>query len=147
MQIALHFVHLIVIIIKTIDTMEENEMAVSKNNRKKGKKRKKGHMDPQKLALVSEKETETTPEEKTDWLSFVSVGILLVGFLGAMFTSYGLIFYPITFAGALMSLLRTKWDTTSHKISNVCYIVYGVTVAIVWIGMLTGKATITSIRW
>lgn len=137
MQIALHFTSRIVIIVRTVESMEENEMAVSKNNRKKGKKRTKGHMAPPKPVEVEEEQA--APEEKTDWINMVSLALLLIGFLGAIFTSYALVFYPITFVGGLISLLRTKWDTTSHKISKVCYIVYCVTVAVVWVGMLTGK--------
>lgn len=112
-------------------------MAVSKGNRKKGKKRTKNHMSPQKQV----EEKQVTPKEKTDLYSLAGLAIMLVGFLGAMLTPYGLIFYPVTFVGAFMGMMRSKWDTTMHKLSTVGYVAYCVVVALAWIGTLTGKIT------
>lgn len=113
-------------------------MAVSKNNRRRTKKRTKNHMSPQKQA---DKLDEARAESKSsiDWFSLTGFALMLVGFLAATFTPYGLICYPITFVGALMCLIKTKPDTSHHKVSFVCYIIYCVAVAIMWVSLLMNQ--------
>lgn len=111
-------------------------MAVSKNNRKKSKKRSKGHAAPQTQEIQ-----QTNAQRMRDWnreqiYKFAALGIMVVGFLIAMFTPYGIVGYPITFVGSLLCLFKTKWDTTNHKISFVCYIVYCILVAMLWIQLI-----------
>ena len=112
-------------------------MAASKNNRKKGKKRTKGHKSPVRTPAEQSAKKRT----EYDWFGMAGLALMLAGFLGAMFTPYGLAFYPITFVGALMGLVKSKWDTTPHKISVVCYIVYCLLVAYMWVGILTGRVS------
>lgn len=115
-------------------------MAVSKNNRRKPKKRTKNHMSPQKQVKQTQ-EKQAAPKATLDWFSIAGFALMLIGFLVATFTSYSIAFYPVTFVGAVMCLMKTKWDTRAHKISFVCYIVYCVAVAIMWVGILTGTIT------
>ncbi len=112
-------------------------MAVSKNNRRKGKKRTKAHASPVRQG----EEKQESKYGGYDWFSMAGLAIMLAGFLGAMFTQYGLVFYPITFVGAVMGLVRTRWDTWPHKVTVICYIVYCIAVAGMWIGMLTGRVS------
>lgn len=113
-------------------------MAVSKNNRRKGKKRTKAHAAP---VRQTEEKQEPSNRGGYDWFNMAGLAIMLAGFLGAMFTQYGLVFYPITFVGAVMGLVRTRWDTWPHKVTVICYIVYCIAVAGIWIGMLTGRVS------
>lgn len=112
-------------------------MAVSKNNRKKSKKRQQ-HMSPVKRA-----EREAEQEKKSslgiEWVSFIGLILMVMGFVVAMFSDYGIVGYPVSFVGAAMSLSQTKWDTRRNKISVVSYIVYCAAVAFMWINILMGK--------
>ncbi|HIV67593.1 MAG TPA: hypothetical protein IAA32_01850 [Candidatus Butyricicoccus stercorigallinarum] len=107
-------------------------MAVSKNNRRKGKKRAKGR-------AAQARPAEAARRRSYDWLGMVGLALMLAGFLGAMFTPYGLVFYPVTFAGAVIGLVQTRRDAWHHKITFVCYIIYCIAVAVMWVGMLTGR--------
>lgn len=109
-------------------------MAVSKNNRRKGKKRAKPHGSSAHQA----EEKQVSKYGTFDWFNMTGLALMLMGFLGAMFTEYGVIFYPATFVGAGMGLIKTKWDTRQHKVTVVSYIIYCIAVAVMWIGMLTG---------
>lgn len=125
----------------TDEGMEVNKMAVSKNNRRKPKKRTKNHAAPQGQTAKQSGGQASASKQKMDLFGLTGFALMLAGFLAATFTPYQLIFYPITFIGALMCLLKTKWDTRTHKISFVCYIVYCAAVAVMWVGLLTGKIT------
>ncbi len=112
-------------------------MAVSKNNRRKTKKRQQ-HMSP-----VKREERTAQPDNKSslgiEWISFIGLILMVLGFVVAMFSDYGIVGYPVSFAGAAMSLSQTKWDTRRNKISIVSYIVYCAAVAYMWINILMGK--------
>ena len=116
-------------------------MAVSKNNRKKGKKRVKGHMAP--AGAVPKPGDKLTPEQmeqkqmlKKNNRGLIGMLIMLLGFAGGMFTDYGLICYPISVVGAMMGLLSIKRKTKRDTVIYVCYVVYIAAIATVWFEML-----------
>lgn len=115
-------------------------MATSKNNRKKGKKRQKSRSAQQ----AQEKRNAAEVTRMRDWkrdqvINFVALVIMVGGFLVATFTSYGIVGYPIAALGAAVSLVRTKWDTTNHKISIVCYVAVIILLMLSWFNMLNGN--------
>lgn len=115
-------------------------MATSKNNRKKGKKRAKNHAARQAQEQKSASEVKRVRDWKQEQvISFVALAIMVVGFLLASFTSYSIIGYPVAALGAAVGLVRTKWDTTNHKITIVCYVVIIVLLMLTWFSMLGGN--------
>ena len=114
-------------------------MATSKNNRKKGKKRAKNRSPQQVQEKNAAKVKRVRDWKREQVISFVALAIMVVGFLLASFTSYGIIGYPIAALGAAVGLVRTKWDTTHHKITIVCYVVMIVLLMLAWFETLGVK--------
>ncbi len=117
-------------------------MATSKNNRKKGKKRAKSHSVQQ----TQDRRSAADVKRVRDWkreqvLSFAALAVMVAGFLIASFTSYGIIGYPLAALGAAIGMVRTKWDTTNHKITIVCFIVVIVLSMLTWFSILSGNQT------
>ena len=110
-------------------------MATSKNNRKKGKKRTKGRAASQ--SQRSRTEVKRVRDWKSDqFIDFIALAVMVAGFLLACFTDYGVVGYPLAAVGAAIGLVRTKWDTTNHKITIVCYIVIIILLVLTWFGIL-----------
>ena len=115
-------------------------MAVSKNNRKKSKKRVKGHAAPITNTTMSK---ELTPEQmeqkqmlKNNNRGLIYMLVMLLGFAGGMFTDYGIVCYPISIAGALAGLFSMKRRTKRDTVIYICYIVYIAAIATVWFEMV-----------
>ena len=113
-------------------------MAQSKHNRKKSKKKNK-HAASRREAGGSAQRARSW--NRTQRAKFISLGVLVVGFLVAMLGgTASLIGYPISFAGAVACLVQTPWDTTNHKITKVVLCMFCILSAIQFVLLLTGNA-------
>ena len=118
-------------------------MAVSKNNRRKGKKRKQNHAAPkveQRLTEAQKQELEEKKKENNKFLklSIVACVIMVIGFVIG-WAGYGVIGYPISFVGAVMGLVMTRKQDRGRKVTIVCYSIYCVLVAYMWIFELMSR--------
>lgn len=111
-------------------------MAVSKNNRKKGKKRTPSHRAP---VTAQQREQKTRIEEKQRVqekqnlrLSLIAVAIMGVGLFVAWRWSR-LIGYPITFVGGLAGIYAERKSGKQRKLTLICYTIYCILVAYMWI--------------
>lgn len=111
-------------------------MAVSKNNRKKGKKRQEVRRRPVTEAQlraqekIAQQEAKDAGHERT--VSFLAILLMFAGFVVAML-GYRIIGYPITFIGALVSVFMTPKDLKHRKLTIGLCIVYMVMVAVLWL--------------
>ena len=110
-------------------------MAVSKGNRKKHK-RNKNHSAPEgfgKKKTAQEQAEQAAAMEKKRWrTSMVALILMVVGFLIAA-AGYHFVGYPITFAGGVLGLHSARTLTKGRKVTIVCYTIYCVLTAYMWI--------------
>lgn len=111
-------------------------MAVSKNNRKKGKKRAQSHRAPvtqqQRKQELQVDEAMQQKEKKRFRMSLVAIAVMAIGLFVAWKWSR-LIGYPITFVGGLVGLYAARQQDKGRKVTIVCYSIYCVLVAYMWI--------------
>ena len=111
-------------------------MAVSKNNRKKGKKRAQSHRAPfteqQRKQELQVDEAMQQKEKKRFRMSLVEIAVMAIGLFVAWKWSR-LIGYPITFVGGLVGLYAARQQDKGRKVTIVCYSIYCVLVAYMWI--------------
>ena len=111
-------------------------MAVSKNNRKKGKKRAQSHRAPvteqQRKQELQVDEAMQQKEKKRFRMSLVAIAVMAIGLFVAWKWSR-LIGYPITFVGRLVGLYAARQQDKGRKVTIVCYSIYCVLVAYMWI--------------
>ena len=112
-------------------------MAVSKNNRRKKTKRTQNHCAPagfgqkQQAKVAAQQEQEAI--EKKRWrISMLALVFMVVGFLIAA-QGNRFIGYPITFVGGVLGLYSARTLSKGRKITIVCYTIYCVLVAYMWI--------------
>ncbi|HIV67592.1 MAG TPA: hypothetical protein IAA32_01845 [Candidatus Butyricicoccus stercorigallinarum] len=111
-------------------------MAVSKNNRKNGKKRTKGHRAPvtdeQRKRAVQVNTEAQEREKKRFRLSLIAIAVMAVGLFIA-WQGYRIFGYPITFVGGLAGLYAARHQDKGRKVTIVCYTIYCLLVAYMWI--------------
>lgn len=117
-------------------------MAVSKNTRKKSKKRTQNHSAPvntaEKLKREQEAEAQRRETKKHLWQSIAAPILMLVGVLIAYI--FGIrIGYPISFAGGLWGMYAAHFQEKGKRMTMVCYGAYCVLVAYQWFAVLLGR--------
>lgn len=111
-------------------------MAVSKNNRRKKRKRTQNHSAP--VSAVSqnmEREVEVEQEAKEKRamrLNIIGIVIMIAGFVLA-WRGYRFAGYPITFSGALVGIISTRMQNNGRKLTIAGYTLYCIMVAYMWI--------------
>ncbi len=114
-------------------------MAVSKNNRKKGKKRTQSHRAPvteQQRKQEIQVDQEMLAKEKLRFrLSLAAIIVMAIGLFVAWKWSR-LIGYPITFVGGLAGLYAARQQGKGRKVTIVSYSIYCLLVAYMWISEL-----------
>ena len=113
-------------------------MAVSKNNRRKKTKRTQNHSAPAGFGKKHEAKIAAQQEEiaKKNNLSIICFFGMLLSLAGALFTNYGMILYPISFACAVENLMSIKKRrprrSKGDMLIGMCYIIYIAVVAGTW---------------
>ncbi|MDO5547786.1 MAG: hypothetical protein Q4F79_04785 [Eubacteriales bacterium] len=114
-------------------------MATSKNNRKKGRKRQPMHQRPVPdhvaKAQQEQQEEELKSLSRIRTVSLIGMIVMIVGFV-LVVMNYALIGYPITFAGAVISMVSTPPDMKHRKITIAGYLIYCLMVLFLWVCML-----------
>lgn len=111
-------------------------MAVSKNNRRKKRKRTQNHSAPvtsQQIAKEQKIDEEKQIQEKKRLrLSIIAIVIMMAGLLVAWKVSrfFG---YPLTFVGGVIGLVTARLQDKGRKVTIVCYTVYCILIAYMWI--------------
>lgn len=113
-------------------------MAVSKNNRRKKRKRTQNHSAPViekhlTEAEVQELEHKQQQENKRLKWSIIFIVIMIGGFVIARAAAAPLIGYPISFIGGIGGLATTRTQEKGKTVTVICYTIYCILVAYMWI--------------
>ncbi len=116
-------------------------MAVSKNTRKKSKKRTQNHSAPVNMAEKRKREEAEAVQRKEAkkhlWQSTAALALMLIGIIVAYKLS-GLIGYPISLAGGVLGLYASQFQEKGRRITMACYGIYCVLVVYQWFSVLFG---------
>lgn len=115
-----------------------DDMAQSKNNRKKGRKKNNKSRAAQTTKNVVPTMRDWDKEKK---IRFACLGVMIVGFVLALIDNRitSLIGYPLAFIGAAASMVNTQWDTTNHKITKIVLCVFCMLCAMQFVLLIMGN--------
>ncbi len=113
-------------------------MAVSKNNRKRGKKRSSSHAAPPGFSANTEKQPKkrTMTEERrasaVTFLKAISLVLMIAG-LGMVYFSHDSVGFPLAIAGAFIGFVFARQNQHFRFVTSACYGIFIAVMIYYWI--------------